>query len=67
VGILSEVEEAMCIWWLAYGLDESGSVLIIWIENILLSSPSFLVVTPCLECTTNRWSFWGEISFGVWS
>ena len=47
---MSEIDEFQCIWCLAYGLPESGSVFIIVQENFLLSNPSFLVFMLCLEC-----------------
>jgi len=46
----SEVDEAQCLRLLDFDLDERSSVLIILQENFLLSNPSFMVVTPCLEC-----------------
>jgi len=46
----SEVDEAQCQRLLDFDLDERSSVLIILQENFLLSNPSFMVVTPCLEC-----------------
>jgi len=55
--ILSEVDEAQCIWWKAYALDERSSVLIILQKNFLLSNSSFMVVTPCLECIAYQWFF----------
>jgi len=36
MGIFSKVEEAYCILWLAYGLDEIGSVPIIFPREISL-------------------------------
>ena len=43
IGILSEVDEAQCIWLLTDGLDESGSVPIIIQDTFLLSNPSLMV------------------------
>jgi len=39
------------------GLNEPSSVIIILQENFLLSIPSFVVVTPLLECSAYRFFF----------
>ena len=56
MGILSEVDEAQCIWLLAHGLNERGSVPITIQDTFLLSIPSFLVVTQCLAFSRYRLS-----------
>ena len=49
---LSESDEIRRILWLAYGLDEIGSVPIIVQENFPFSSPSFLgcQAMPRIQC-----------------
>ena len=39
---LSDFDRTQCIWWLAYGLDEHGSFLLIVKENIRLLISSFV-------------------------
>jgi len=53
----SEVDETQFLWLLDFSLDERSSVLIILQENFLLSNPSFMVVTLCLECIAYQWFF----------
>ena len=57
MGILPEFDETRCILWLNYGLNERLSTSVIVQENILLSIPFFLFVTPCQDFSTNRWPF----------
>ena len=54
-GIYPAVELAQCISWLAYSMEERGSVPIIVQGNFLMSNPSFMAVTPCLVLSTYRW------------
>ena len=53
--ILCEVDEAQCVWRLAHGLDERGSIPIIMQDTFLFSNPSFLVVRPGLEFSAYWW------------
>jgi hypothetical protein len=48
------IDETHCVSWLAYGLDERGSVPITVQENFPLSNPSFL---DCLQLGADQWSF----------
>jgi hypothetical protein len=54
---MSEVDEPQCICRSAYRLYELVSVPIILQHNLLLSNPSFLLVTPCHECIAYQWFF----------
>jgi len=58
--IFSEFDESQCLWLLDFSLDDRSSFLIILQENFLLSNPSFMVVTPCLECIAYQWFFCEE-------
>jgi hypothetical protein len=55
--IFSEFDESQCLWLLDFSLDDRSSVLINLQENFLLSNPSFMVVTPCLNCIAYQWFF----------
>jgi hypothetical protein len=52
MGILSDVDEAQCMWLLAKSLDERVSVPIIIQDNFPLSNPSFLGchTRPRIQC-----------------
>jgi len=45
------------LWWLAYSVDECGSVPIIVERTFSCSIRSFWVVTPSIEFRAYRWSF----------
>ena len=52
-----EVEVTHCLWWLAYGLDKSGSLSWIGQQNFLLSITSILALWSCLVFRVYRWLF----------
>jgi hypothetical protein len=56
MGILSEVDQAQCVLTSLPSV-RNGLVPIGVHEKFLLSSPSFLVATPCLECIAYRWFY----------
>jgi hypothetical protein len=57
VGILSEFDETQCILWLAYALDERGSVPITKQENFLFPARTFSVARHALNLLRNGGPF----------
>ena len=64
---LCNFDEAQCMWWLAYGVDERGSVPIIVGRNFSCSIRPFWVVTLSLQFSAYRCFFKGYISAESWS
>jgi len=58
--LYAAVELAQCVSWLAYTLDECGSVPIIFQENLFLSNPSFWLSRHALNSVCRGGSFCGK-------